>query len=92
MNRSELVEAVATATDLSQAEADRAIAAVLETIAASLARGENVTLAGFGSFERRERAARTGRNPQTGASIDIPATMAPAFKAATALRRRVADA
>lgn len=92
MNRSELVEAVAAGTELSQRQVDQALTATLDTIAASLAKGESVTLAGFGSFERRERAARTGRNPQTGTTIEIPAAKVPAFKAAAALRRRVADA
>ncbi|MGC3953644.1 MAG: HU family DNA-binding protein [Propionicimonas sp.] len=92
MNRSELVETVAAATGLKQREAEQAISAALTAIADSLTRGESVTLAGFGSFERRDRAARTGRNPQTGAAIEIPAARVPAFKAATALRRQVADA
>lgn len=92
MNRTELVAAVAAATELSQSAADQALTAALETITASLARGESVTLTGFGAFERRERAARTGRNPQTGASIEIPAAKVPAFKPAAALKRRIADA
>jgi nucleoid DNA-binding protein len=89
MNRTDLIAAVVDATDLSPREADQALTATLEAIAASLTRGESVTLAGFGSFERRDRAARTGRNPQTGASMEILATKVPAFKPATALKRRV---
>ena len=92
MNRSELVEAVAATTGLTQRETDQTITAALAAIANSLARGESVTLAGFGSFERRDRAARTGRNPQTGATMEIPAAKVPAFKAAAALRRQVAGA
>lgn len=92
MNRSELAAAVAATTHLSQAEAEQAIAATLEAITASLTRGESVTLSGFGSFERRERAARSGRNPRTGESIEIPAAQVPAFKAGSALRRRVTGA
>lgn len=90
MNRSELVAAVAAAADMSQREADQAVSATLDTIARSLARGESVTLAGFGSFERRERAARTGRNPRTGDPMEIPAAKVPAFKPAAALKRQVA--
>lgn len=92
MNRSQLVEAVADATALSSREADQAVAATLEAITAAVARGESITLAGFGTFERRARAARTGRNPQTGATLEIPAGVSPAFKAATAFRRRVSEA
>ncbi len=92
MNRSELVETVAATTGLTQRETDRTITAALAAIANSLAPGESVTLAGFGSFERRDRAARTGRNPQTGATMEIPAAKVPAFKAAAGLRRQVAGA
>lgn len=56
-----------------------------------MASGESVTLAGFGTFERRSRAARTGRNPQTGAAMEIPAGLSPAFKAAPGFRRRVSE-
>lgn len=63
--------------------------AALEAIAAAVARGESVTLAGFGTFERRSRAARAGRNPRTGAAMEIPAGVSPAFRAAAAFRRRV---
>lgn len=92
MNRSQLVEAVAEAAGLGTRDADRAIAATLETIIAAVTAGDSVTLAGFGSFERRSRAARTGRNPQTGATMEIPAGVTPAFKAAAAFRRRVTEA
>lgn len=92
MNRSQLVDAVAEATGLSPRDADQAVAAALETIAAAVVRGESVTLAGFGTFERRSRAARTGRNPQTGAAMEIPAGLSPAFKASAAFRRRVTEA
>lgn len=92
MNRSDLTDAVATATGLSATDAGRALSAALEAITAAVARGESVTLPGFGTFERRSRAARTGRNPQTGATMEIPAGVSPAFKAATAFRRRVAGA
>lgn len=89
MNRTELKETVARESGLSAADADRAISAVLEAVVASVAKGEKVSLAGFGTFEARERAARTGRNPQTGQEIAIAASTAPAFKPATAFKDRV---
>ncbi|WP_298133863.1 HU family DNA-binding protein [Micropruina sp.] len=92
MNRSQLVEVVAGAAGLSVRDADQAVTATLEAIVATVAAGESVTLPGFGTFEQRARAARTGRNPQTGAAMEIPASIAPAFKAGTAFRRRVAAA
>ncbi|GAB2871234.1 HU family DNA-binding protein [Nocardioides pacificus] len=91
MNRTELRNAVAEATELTNAQADSAIGAVLDTIGAQLAEGETVTIAGFGTFEVRERSARQGRNPQTGETIDIAASVAPAFKAAAALKRKVSE-
>lgn len=92
MNRSQLVDAVAGASGLSTRDAESAVAATLEAIVASVAAGDSVNLAGFGAFEQRARAARVGRNPQTGTALDIPASVVPAFKAATAFRRRVAEA
>lgn len=92
MNRSQLVEAVAKAAELNQRDADQAVTAALEAIVAAVAAGDTVTLAGFGTFEQRARAARTGRNPQTGAAMEIPASVAAAFKPAAAFRRRVAEA
>ncbi|MFT3877192.1 MAG: HU family DNA-binding protein [Propioniciclava sp.] len=92
MNRSELVADVAAVTELTERETEVTIAAALDVIGSALARGESVTLAGFGTFERRERAARAGRNPQTGEAMEIAAAKVPAFKAAAALKRRVAGA
>ena len=89
MNRKELVEAVAGDTGMSRLAAAETVDAVLEAVAASLAAGEPVTVPGFGTFEVRERAARTGRNPQTGETIEIAASRLPAFRAAKALRDRV---
>lgn len=86
MNKRELVDAVAEKTDLSGAAAEKALEAVFGTIAAALAAGDKVAVAGFGTFEVRERSARTGRNPQTGESIDIAASKAAGFKAASALK------
>ena len=89
MNKADLIEAVADAADLNKAAATRAVDAMLNGITAALKKGEQVALTGFGTFEVRERAARTGRNPQTGESIDIKAAKAPAFKAGKALKDAV---
>ena len=86
MNKSELIERISESADLSKAEAGRALDAALDAIADSLKNAEPVTLVGFGTFAVRERGARTGRNPQTGASIQIAAARVPAFKAGKALR------
>lgn len=89
MNKAELIEAVAEAADLNKAAATRAVDAMLGGITDALKKGEQVTLVGFGTFEVRERAARTGRNPQTGETINIKAAKAPAFKAGKALKDAV---
>lgn len=89
MNKAELIDAVAEATDLNKATATRAVDAMLSGIAGALKKGEQVALVGFGTFEVRERAARTGRNPQTGETINIKAAKAPAFKAGKALKDAV---
>ena len=81
MNKEELVKAVSEKAKLSQKQATEVIAATLETIQKTVAKGKKVTLVGFGTFEARKRAARTGRNPQTGASIKIAAKTVPAFSA-----------
>ena len=81
MNKEELVKEVAEKSKLSQKAAADVIAATLETIQKSVAKGKKVTLVGFGTFEARKRAARTGRNPQTGATIKISAKTVPAFSA-----------
>ncbi|MBE7705688.1 MAG: HU family DNA-binding protein [Cyanobacteria bacterium SIG30] len=81
MNKEELVKAVAEKSKLSQKQATEVIAATLETIQKTVAKGKKVTLVGFGTFEARKRAARTGRNPQTGAAIKIAAKTVPAFSA-----------
>jgi len=90
VNKSELISAVAEKSGLSKKAAGEAVEAVLNTIAEALAAGEKVTLVGFGTFEVRERAARRGVNPATGAPIDIPATVVPAFKAGKNLKEVVA--
>ena len=89
MNKRELVEAVAGGTGMSRSAVAEALDAVLEAVAASLAAGEPVSVPGFGTFEVRERGARTGRNPRTGEAIEIAASRAPAFRAGKALRDRL---
>lgn len=89
MNRKELIEALATKTNSTKADADRSIAALIEIITATLKKGENISLVGFGSFEVRKRAARVGRNPQTGAALKIKAAKVPAFKAGATLKAAV---
>ena len=89
MNRKQLVEGVAKEAGINLSSAADAVDAVLEVVSASLAAGESVTVPGFGTFEVRERGARTGRNPQTGEAIAIAASRAPAFRAGKALREAV---
>ena len=89
MNKSELVDAVAEKTDSTKADAQRSVDAVIDAITETLESGDSVQLTGFGTFEVRERSARTGRNPQTGEEIQIPATKAPAFKAGKGLKDAV---
>ena len=89
MNKSELSARVADAVSLSRTEAASAVNAVFLAIADALARGETVTVAGFGTFTTRRREARQGRNPRTGESIAIAASTTPAFKAGKALRDAV---
>jgi DNA-binding protein HU-beta len=92
MNKRDLVDAVADKADLSTIAAESAVNAVVEAISEALAAGDKVTIPGFGTFETRDRSARSGRNPQTGEAIEIAATTAPAFKAGSALKQAVAKA
>ncbi|AET65824.1 MULTISPECIES: HU family DNA-binding protein [Desulfosporosinus] len=89
MNKAELVSAVAEKADMSKKDAEKAVKAVFEVIEESLAQSEKVQLVGFGTFEVKERAARTGRNPQTKEEIQIPAAKVPGFKAGKALKDAV---
>ncbi|MDM8559679.1 HU family DNA-binding protein [Candidatus Parabeggiatoa sp. HSG14] len=91
MNKSELIQAVANGTGESKALAGKAIDAVIDSIKDALAEGDTVTLIGFGTFSVRERAARVGRNPRTGDSIDIKAANVPVFKPGKALKEAVND-
>jgi DNA-binding protein HU-beta len=86
MNKSELIKAIADSTDMKQTEAGRVVDAVFDTIAASLRKGDQVAVAGFGTFVAKTRAAREGRNPSTGKAISIPARTSAAFKPASALK------
>ncbi|MBX9608895.1 MAG: HU family DNA-binding protein [Gammaproteobacteria bacterium] len=89
MNKAELIDAVATAADISKASATRAVDAVFDNIVAALKKEEQVNLVGFGTFTVRGRAARVGRNPQTGEAIDIKAAKVPGFKPGKALKDAV---
>ncbi|MFT5880954.1 MAG: nucleoid DNA-binding protein [Moritella sp.] len=86
MNKAQLIDCVAAEADISKAAAGRAIDAMIESVTETLANDESVTLVGFGTFSVRERAARTGRNPQTGAEIQIEASKLPGFKAGKLLK------
>jgi DNA-binding protein HU-beta len=90
MNRQELVDSMAEATGLSKTDSAAALQAALDAIGDALAGGDKVSLVGFGTFEARQRAARDGINPQSGAKIKIAAKTVPAFKPGTGLREKVA--
>ncbi|KPK55925.1 MAG: HU family DNA-binding protein [Gammaproteobacteria bacterium] len=89
MNKAELIDAVAAAADLSKSDAAKAVEAVTSTIAGTLGRGDQVAIVGFGTFQVKHRAAREGRNPKTGETIQIKATNVPSFKAGKALKDAV---
>ena len=89
MNKMELVSAMADKTGLSKKDAEAALKAFTDVVAEELKKGDKIQLVGFGTFEASERAARTGRNPQTGKEMTIPASKAPKFKAGKALKDSV---
>jgi DNA-binding protein HU-beta len=89
VNKTELIDAIAAAADLSKADAGRALDAVVEAVTDTLKKGDQVSLVGFGTFAVKHRAAREGRNPQTGATIQIKASNVPGFKAGKALKDAV---
>jgi DNA-binding protein HU-beta len=89
MNKADFIGAVAGAAELSKADAGRAVDAMIEVIKKALKKGDSVTLVGFGTFQVRKRAARTGRNPRTGQTIKIKASKVPSFKAGKALKDAV---
>lgn len=90
MNKSELIEAVAKNAELSKADAEKALNAVIATVVKAVAKGDSVTLVGFGTFKPVKRAARTGRNPATGAALKIAASTAPKFTAGATFKTAVA--
>ena len=90
MNKSELVEAIAAEAEIDKNAAEQALKATLNVITDTVANGEKVTLPGFGTFERRDRAARQGRNPQTGDTIKIAKKKVPAFKPGSAFKNYAA--
>lgn len=89
MNKTELVSSVAEKTGMTKKDSEKALEAVVASIGEALAMGDKVQLVGFGTFDVRGRSERTGRNPQTGAEIKIPASKAPVFKAGKALKEAV---
>jgi DNA-binding protein HU-beta len=89
MNRTELVEKIAQDAGLAKRDAEQALRSALDAITDAVAAGEKVTIPGFGTFERRQRAAREGRNPQTGESLRIAKSQVPAFKAGATFRSYV---
>jgi DNA-binding protein HU-beta len=89
MNKSDLVDAIAASAGLTKADAGRAVDAFVDNVTGALKGGQSVSLVGFGTFTVRPRAARTGRNPRTGATIQIAASNSPAFKAGKALKDAV---
>ncbi len=86
MNKTEIIEAMADSADISKAAAGRALDGMVEAIVRSMKQGEQVSLVGFGTFSVRDRAAREGRNPQTGETIQIKASKIPSFKAGKGLK------
>ncbi len=89
MNKSELIAKIADKSELTKKDAEKALNAFVESVTEGLKAGEKIVLVGFGSFETKKRAARKGKNPQTGAIIDIPAATVPSFKVGKALKDAV---
>ncbi len=89
MNKTELVEAIASKTDMTKTDVDKVVSSFVEVVTSALANGDKVSLKGFGNFEVRTRGARTGRNPRTGEAMPIAASKAPAFKVSSALKNAV---
>ena len=89
MNKTELVAAMAEKAELSKKDSEKALKAFIDVVSEELKNGGKIQLVGFGTFEVSERAARTGKNPQTGAAIQIPASKAPKFKAMKSLKEKV---
>jgi DNA-binding protein HU-beta len=92
MNKSEMIDAIAARTELSKAASGKALDAVIETIVEAVAKGDGVSLVGFGAFKAADRAAREGKNPKTGEKIKIAATTVPKFSAGATFKATVAAA
>jgi nucleoid DNA-binding protein len=90
MNKSELIEAVAKSADITKAAAEKAVNALIDTIVKTVAKGDDVSLIGFGSFKAAKRAARTGKNPKTGEALKIPAATVPKFSVGATFKAAVA--
>lgn len=90
MNKSELIEVTAKAADISKAAAERALSAIIDSVVKAVAKGDTVTLVGFGTFKSAKRAARTGKNPKTGEPLKIAATTVPKFTAGATFKATVA--
>ena len=90
MNKTELIAEVAAKAGLSKKDAEKALAAIVDTVKEAVAKGDKVQLVGFGGFETKKREARMGRNPKTKEAIEIPATTIPVFKAGKALKEKTA--
>ena len=89
MNKTELVEAIASSTEMTKTDVDKVVTAFVDVVTEALVKGDKVSLKGFGNFEVRERGERTGRNPRTGETMTIAASEAPAFKSSSALKNAV---
>ena len=89
MKKSELIAAIAEKAELKKVDAEKALNAFVDAVTEALAKGDKIALVGFGTFETKKRAARTGKNPQTGAAIKIAASTVPAFKAGRGLKDAV---
>ena len=90
MTKNELISAIAEKSGMTKKDAEKALAAVVDTLTEAMVKGDKVSLAGFGAFETKTRKARIGRTPKTKEAIEIPATRVPVFKAGTALKASVA--
>lgn len=92
MNKGELVAKISEDLDMTQKQVDEVVSALLEEVKAQVAKGEKITLTGFGTFQKRDRKGRTGRNPRTGEEIKIPASSVPAFSAGKQFKDTVKSA
>ena len=91
MNKTDLITAAAEKSGISKKDAERVVNALLDTVTASLVKGEKVQISGFGIFEAKEREARVGRNPRTKEAVQIPAAKVPAFKASKTLKEKILE-